>query len=350
MILSSVDLPMPLGPTTPILAPGKNDSVTSSRMTLSPCALRAAMHLVNEFWHDWSCLSCLECCLEESAFLRAPSRLAGRAAECGGARATVIGTILARTAALSSREASNCQETQNPLPFSLMPIGTAPRETSRLRPAGHDCLLQWPYYPSIRPFLLVRRLALARWFQQALRKCRRVGAAKAESAVAYIVAVCFTGFVLRKGEHHARIERLGRWRSGTGHCLHRVRVHLHVDRPGAGHRGHCFVGHGHEALSFREGAGHWRFGVRHRRHGPERVAGCVRALRASVPCFPRRPWRSLRAVRLRNGPVRAVSFLSRVPARDLRSSVSVRAQSPQAPSHSKETPPCFLSSPFSARK
>ena len=42
MILSSVDLPMPLGPTTPILAPGKNDSVTSSKMTLSPCALRAA--------------------------------------------------------------------------------------------------------------------------------------------------------------------------------------------------------------------------------------------------------------------------------------------------------------------
>ena len=41
MIFSSVDLPMPFGPTTPIFAPGKNASVTSSRMTLSPCALRA---------------------------------------------------------------------------------------------------------------------------------------------------------------------------------------------------------------------------------------------------------------------------------------------------------------------
>ncbi len=42
---SSVDLPMPLGPTTPILAPGKKLSDTSSRMTLSPCALRA--------WYIW---------------------------------------------------------------------------------------------------------------------------------------------------------------------------------------------------------------------------------------------------------------------------------------------------------
>ena len=41
MIFRIVDLPAPFGPTTPILAPGKNDSVTSSRMTLSPCALRA---------------------------------------------------------------------------------------------------------------------------------------------------------------------------------------------------------------------------------------------------------------------------------------------------------------------
>ena len=39
---SSVDLPVPFGPTTPILAPGRNDSVTSSRITLSPCALRTA--------------------------------------------------------------------------------------------------------------------------------------------------------------------------------------------------------------------------------------------------------------------------------------------------------------------
>ena len=40
MILRTLDLPAPLGPTTPIFAPGRNDSVTSSRITLSPCALR----------------------------------------------------------------------------------------------------------------------------------------------------------------------------------------------------------------------------------------------------------------------------------------------------------------------
>ncbi len=41
MILRIVDLPAPFGPTMPILAPGKKDIVTSSRMTLSPTALRA---------------------------------------------------------------------------------------------------------------------------------------------------------------------------------------------------------------------------------------------------------------------------------------------------------------------
>src|SRR6188472_1002771 len=40
MILSSVDLPVPFGPTTPILAPCRKDRVTLSRTTLSPCALR----------------------------------------------------------------------------------------------------------------------------------------------------------------------------------------------------------------------------------------------------------------------------------------------------------------------
>src|SRR5690348_11252426 len=40
MIFSRVDLPVPLGPTTPILAPCRNDRVTLSRTTLSPCALR----------------------------------------------------------------------------------------------------------------------------------------------------------------------------------------------------------------------------------------------------------------------------------------------------------------------
>ena len=41
MILRIVDLPAPFGPTTPILAPGRNAIVTSSRMSLSPTALRA---------------------------------------------------------------------------------------------------------------------------------------------------------------------------------------------------------------------------------------------------------------------------------------------------------------------
>src|SRR6478609_4943673 len=40
MILRRVDLPVPFGPTTPILAPCRNDSVTLSRTTLSPWALR----------------------------------------------------------------------------------------------------------------------------------------------------------------------------------------------------------------------------------------------------------------------------------------------------------------------
>jgi hypothetical protein len=40
MMRRTVDLPAPFGPTTPIFAPGRNDSVTSSRITLSPCALR----------------------------------------------------------------------------------------------------------------------------------------------------------------------------------------------------------------------------------------------------------------------------------------------------------------------
>ena len=42
IIRSRVDLPVPLGPTTPIFAPGRKASVTSSRMTLSPCAFRTA--------------------------------------------------------------------------------------------------------------------------------------------------------------------------------------------------------------------------------------------------------------------------------------------------------------------
>lgn len=41
MIFRIVDLPAPFGPTTPILAPGRNDIVTSSRISLSPTALRA---------------------------------------------------------------------------------------------------------------------------------------------------------------------------------------------------------------------------------------------------------------------------------------------------------------------
>ena len=41
MMRSRLDFPAPFGPTTPILAPGRKLSVTSSRTTLSPCALRA---------------------------------------------------------------------------------------------------------------------------------------------------------------------------------------------------------------------------------------------------------------------------------------------------------------------
>ncbi len=40
MIFSSEDLPVPFGPTTPILAPWRNERVTLSRTTLSPWALR----------------------------------------------------------------------------------------------------------------------------------------------------------------------------------------------------------------------------------------------------------------------------------------------------------------------
>ncbi|SKT44259.1 Uncharacterised protein [Mycobacteroides abscessus subsp. abscessus] len=40
MIFSTLDLPAPFGPTTPIFAPGRKFRVTSSRITLSPCALR----------------------------------------------------------------------------------------------------------------------------------------------------------------------------------------------------------------------------------------------------------------------------------------------------------------------
>jgi hypothetical protein len=40
MIRSTLDLPAPFGPTTPIFAPGRKARVTSSRMSLSPCALR----------------------------------------------------------------------------------------------------------------------------------------------------------------------------------------------------------------------------------------------------------------------------------------------------------------------
>src|SRR6185503_5980893 len=38
MIFRTLDLPAPLGPTTPIFAPGRKFSVTLSRMTLSPWA------------------------------------------------------------------------------------------------------------------------------------------------------------------------------------------------------------------------------------------------------------------------------------------------------------------------
>jgi hypothetical protein len=40
MIRKTLDLPAPFGPTTPIFAPGRKFRLTSSRITLSPCALR----------------------------------------------------------------------------------------------------------------------------------------------------------------------------------------------------------------------------------------------------------------------------------------------------------------------
>jgi hypothetical protein len=42
IIRSRLDLPVPLGPTTPIFAPGRKARVTSSRTTLSPYDFRTA--------------------------------------------------------------------------------------------------------------------------------------------------------------------------------------------------------------------------------------------------------------------------------------------------------------------
>ena len=52
MIFSSVDLPVPFGPTTPILAPWRKDKVTLSRTTLSPSALRTLTKSENVVGHD----------------------------------------------------------------------------------------------------------------------------------------------------------------------------------------------------------------------------------------------------------------------------------------------------------
>src|SRR5664280_603745 len=49
MIRRTLDLPAPFGPTTPIFAPGRKASVTSSRTTLSPWALRT-LRMEKTYW------------------------------------------------------------------------------------------------------------------------------------------------------------------------------------------------------------------------------------------------------------------------------------------------------------
>src|SRR5450759_5375894 len=49
MIRRTLDLPAPFGPTTPIFAPGRKASVTSSLTTLSPWALRT-LRMEKTYW------------------------------------------------------------------------------------------------------------------------------------------------------------------------------------------------------------------------------------------------------------------------------------------------------------
>src|SRR3954470_24417299 len=52
MMRSRVDLPAPLAPSTPILAPGRNDSEMSSSTRLSGGWMRDSLYIVNTYWVD----------------------------------------------------------------------------------------------------------------------------------------------------------------------------------------------------------------------------------------------------------------------------------------------------------
>src|SRR4051794_41721160 len=52
MIRSRLDLPEPLGPRTPILAPGRKASVTSLRTCLSGGCNRLSRYIVKMYWVD----------------------------------------------------------------------------------------------------------------------------------------------------------------------------------------------------------------------------------------------------------------------------------------------------------
>jgi hypothetical protein len=52
MIRSNVDLPAPLGPSTPIFAPGKNASVMSLSTSLSGGWTRVRRCIVKMYWLD----------------------------------------------------------------------------------------------------------------------------------------------------------------------------------------------------------------------------------------------------------------------------------------------------------
>ena len=52
MIRSSVDLPEPLRPSTPIFAPGKKDSEMSFSTCLSGGCVRDSLYIVKTYWLD----------------------------------------------------------------------------------------------------------------------------------------------------------------------------------------------------------------------------------------------------------------------------------------------------------
>ena len=52
MMRSRVDLPAPLGPSTPIFAPGRNESEMSSSTRLSGGWTRDSLYIVKTYWVD----------------------------------------------------------------------------------------------------------------------------------------------------------------------------------------------------------------------------------------------------------------------------------------------------------